>query len=48
VKPSFGDRAPLLFYATADDNLVFLEPAGSQTWSEIVAAKARRERTSAA
>ena len=48
AKPTFGDRAPLLFFVTDDDRLAFLEPAGSRTWSEIVARKAWRQRVSAA
>lgn len=47
VKPAFAIEAPLLFYATADGELVFFEPAGSRTWSELVAQKVQRERASA-
>jgi hypothetical protein len=47
AKPTFGERNPLLFFVTDDDRLVFLEPAGSRTWSEIVARQAWRQRVSA-
>jgi hypothetical protein len=39
---AISDRAPLAFYVTLDDRLVFLESAGSETWSERVERRERR------